>query len=668
MRYNGMGSTRTRESLVVCMLLVAIFTTEIAYPFSSGLHLVSLPSSGSISPFNSAGVVGANIPVAGETSPDRQQVETTIVADPRNPNILVGGGQDLRLKSVGEHRWHGFYRSTDGGQTWTNSLLPGFPGDTSLQGLSSPLHGSNATSDPVLAFDRFGDVYYAGLVFNVSAAGQFGNGPIGNIVAFVAKYVNDGATYSGVTLITNVFSADKEWIAVDNTGGPHDGNVYMAVDGAQTPTSVFASLFTRSTDGGKTFSPPFYVPADQTGELAGVAVDSSGNVYVSTDAFDPITGANLNYIQVSKITNGGTTLVQNVRAVNPASWVENGTAIGATFRAFTIPQIAADANGVYIIFDDMRLGNSNIYLTRSIDGGTTWTGPLRVNDVLTGQHFFPTIAVSGGIIDVAWYDSRLNTGSTITGLDVFFANSFDNGVSFSSSVRVTSVSFNPGLALRTDSPNPTEPFMGDYFEIAATPSTAHPLWVDNRFACDTVDSNYGSCVDQDAFTAIVSLPDFSASASPTLQAISQGTSGTATVSLTSLNLFQGSVTVSASSTPAGLPISPTSKILTLSSGGTLSFNLTFSPTLATTPTTYSVSIVSTSGPRTHPAFASVTVQAPSVGGIVVGLDRLSVLFGLIATLAPAIVAVTIGTWVIFAWRRRAGKSILSQSQGSVEMA
>ena len=661
-----MGSTRTRESLVVCMILIAFCSAELAYPFSSGVYQVSLPSSGSISPFNSAGVVGVNIPVAGETTPDRQQVETTIAADPRNPNILVGGGQDLRLKSGGEHRWHGFYRSTDGGQTWTNSLLPGFPGDTSQQGLSSPLHGSNATSDPVLAFDRFGDVYYAGLVFNVSAAGQFGNGPIGNIVAFIARYVNDGATYSGASLITSVFSADKEWIAVDNTGGPHDGNLYVAVDGAQTPTSIFASLFTRSTDGGKTFSVPFYVPADQTGELAGVAVDSSGNVYVSTDAFDPITGANLNYIQVSKITNGGTTLVQNVRAVNPASWVENGTALGATFRAFTIPQIAADANGVYLIFDDMRLGNSNVYLTRSTDGGTTWTSPLRVNDVLTGQHFFPTIAVSGGIVDVAWYDSRLNTGSTITALDVYFVNSFDNGVSFSSSVRVTSVSFNPGLALRTDSPNPTEPFMGDYFEIAATPSTAYPLWADNRFACDTVDSNYGSCVDQDAFTATISLPDFRVTVSPALQAVSQGTSGIATISLNSLNLFQGSVTVSAASTPAGLPVSPTSMTVPLSSGGTASFNFTFSPTLATMPTTYSVSIVSTSGPRTHSTATSVTVQAPSVGGSLAGLDRLSVIFGLIATLEPAIIAVTAGTWAISERKRRARRSIFSANEGNVE--
>ncbi len=201
-----MGSTKSRESLVIFILFMTIYAGTTVHPFSIAVSpMVAQPGSSSVTPFSSPGVVGTNIPVVGEVSPDRQQVENTIVVDPRNPNVIVGGAQDLRLKGVGEHRWHGFYRSTDGGQTWTNSLLPGFPGDTSPQGLGSPLHGSNATSDPVLAFDRLGDLYYAGLVFNVSAAGQFGNGPIGNTVAFVAKYVNDGATYSGATLITSIF-------------------------------------------------------------------------------------------------------------------------------------------------------------------------------------------------------------------------------------------------------------------------------------------------------------------------------------------------------------------------------------------------------------------------------------------------------------------------------
>ena len=652
-----MDRTRNRilENFTVLFILsLVVYLPASALPVPGATrYQPSLSSPVLVTAASSSGTVGSNVPIVGEASPDRQQVETAISADPRAQNILVAGAQDLRLKSLGEHRWNGYYRSADSGQTWTNSLIPGYPGDTSPQGMASPLHSSNATSDPVLAFDRLGDVYYAGLVFNISAAGPLGNGPIGNLVLFVAKYSNDGATYSGVTLITGPLSADKPWIAVDNTGGPYDGNVYVAFDASLTSSSPFATLFTRSMDGGKSFSAPFYAPSDQTGGLPGVAVDPAGNVYVSSDAFDPVTGANLNYTQVSKITNGGTTLVQNVRAVNPAHWVTSGSSIGASFRAFTIPQIAADSHGVYLVFDDTRLGNSNVYVTRSTDGGSSWTIPVEVNDVLAGQHFFPTIAASGGIIDVAWYDSRFNTASPMTSLDVFFADSLDGGVSFSASVRVTNVSFNPGLVKRTDAPNWNEPFMGDYLGIAATSSNAYPIWTDNRFACDTVDPAYSSCVDQDAFTAAVGLPDFALSVSPLSQSIVQGASGRAKVSLSSLDGFQGNVTVSDISSPLGLPISPVSTRVQLFSGGTGAFNLTFSPSSGTTPGTYSVNITGTSGPRVHLALTSVMVQPSSVGGSLVSLDRLGLFLKFLAIAIPTLMVVALGTLLMWQWNRRA---------------
>lgn len=454
---------------------------------SSSVHVSSQPT------------IGPNIGIVGETAPDRQQVEVTIAVDPHNPNVLVTGAQDLRLKPT-SHRWHGYYRSTDAGKTWTNSLIPGFPGDTSPQGLTSPLHSSNATSDPVLTFDRLGNVYYAGLALNISSTG-----PVGNQVAFVAKYTNDGATYSGVTMITGPFFADKEWIVTDNTGGPNDGNVYLAYDASLgSPTAPFATIFTRSTDGGRTFSQPFYVPADQTGGLPGVTVDSAGNVYVSSDAFNPVSGANLNYIQVSKLTNGGTTLVQNVRAVNPTYWL-TGPPKGADFRGFTIPQIAADNNGVYLVFDDVREGNSSIYFTSSVNGGSIWSPPIRVNDGNRGEAFFPTIAVAGGIINVAWYDSRANTGATMTTLDVFYSASYSANIAFSPSVRVTDVSFNPDGVRRTDMPYSAQTyFMGDYIGITATPTTAYPIWADNRNMCDTFDPTWG-CVDQDAYTTTITV-------------------------------------------------------------------------------------------------------------------------------------------------------------------
>jgi hypothetical protein len=429
------------------------------------------------------------VEIAGEAPADRQRVEPTIAVDPHNTSIVVAGAQDLRLVTGGGHRWHGYYRSTDRGQTWTSELLPGYPGDNSPRGLSSPLHASQITTDPVLAFDRSGNLYYAGIVFNYSIPSGY--------AAFVAKYVNDGATYDSATLLKGA-SADKDWIAVDTTGGPNDGNVYVAYDASLTTTSG-GTVLSRSTDGGKTFSAPFYVTADQTGSLPGVTVDSFGNVYVSTVASDPVTGVPLNYTQVSKITKRGTTLVQTVKVVNPDHEIANSPP-GAAFRTFTIPQIASDSHGVYLVFDDVRLGNINVYLTRSIDGGVSWSPPLRINDVISGQHFFPTITAFDGTITVAWYDSRYSSPGTMSALDVFFAQSTDAGVTFSPSYRVTSVSFDPNIVYRTDVPYAAQIFMGDYIGISSGSGIVFPIWTDNRNACDTVVPTYG-CVDQDVFTA-----------------------------------------------------------------------------------------------------------------------------------------------------------------------
>jgi hypothetical protein len=566
--------------------------------------LTTTPIGTQITVTNPATMVGVNLPVVGEAAPDRQQVEPTIAIDPRNPSIIAAGAQDLRLRAAGQHRWHGLYRSTDGGQTWTDSLLPGFLGDTSPQGLASPLHKSNATSDAVLAFDTNGNLYYTGLALNITSTGI-----VTNTALFVAKFTNDASTYSITTLVSAGLFPDKPWIAVDTTGGPNDGNVYVAYDANLTATQHFATLFTRSTDGGQTFSPPFYAPADQTGELSGVTVDPSGNIYVSAVAFDPVTGNPLNYIEVSKITNAGTVLTGTSKAVNPAFAISSPLP-GGSFRTFTIPQIASDPNGVYVVFDDFRTGNSQVYFTRSTDGGTTWSTPLAINDVTTGQHFFPTIAVSSGIISMAWYDSRLNTGTTITSLDIFYSQSTNSGASFSPNLRVTSVSFNPELVLRTDAPSIYFPFIGDYIQIAAGPNSVHPIWADNRNACDTVDPTFG-CVDQDAFTATIStVPNFSISASPSSQTLPKDSVGAITITATSFNRFSGMVNINATisplkkapvlSSPVGITISPTSP--------TGTSTLTVSTLHKTASGTYTITITGFSGSLVHSVIVMVTVS------------------------------------------------------------
>src|SRR3989442_899050 len=450
-----------------------------------------------------------NIPIVDENTHDRQQAEPTIAIDPRNQDIIVAGAQDYRLRDSNQHRWHGYYRSTDGGQSWTSELLPGFPGDNSPDGMASPVHLSNTLSEPL------------------------------------------------------------------------------------------------------------YTPGDETGELPGLTVDPLGEVYVSSDAFDPVTGVSLNYVQVSKVTNGGTVLAQNVKVVTNACFLGlSSTLPGGSFRDFTIPQIVSDSKAVYLVRDDCGLGNSNVLFTKSMDGGSTWTASIMVNDFVTDtrtccvstQHFFPSIAVSGGIINIAWYDSRQNNATSLNALDIFYAYSLNGGLSFSPNIRITTVSFDPNSVKRSDAPNNNEPFIGDYIQITATPIRVHVIWTDNRFACDTVILGY-SCQDSHVITAGVDLPDFSLTTSPPSMTLIQGQTAATNVTLTSLSGFAGNVTIALSTSTEGLPTTTLApRRVHLSPDTKLSFLLSFSPTFSTPTRTYKMNITGSSGPRVHTREFSVTVQ------------------------------------------------------------
>src|SRR5690348_4459084 len=60
----------------------------------------------------------------------RAQNEPTIAVDPRNPSIVIAGSNDYCAAPVNGDVWAGYYRSTDGGATWQDSLLPGYPMDS----------------------------------------------------------------------------------------------------------------------------------------------------------------------------------------------------------------------------------------------------------------------------------------------------------------------------------------------------------------------------------------------------------------------------------------------------------------------------------------------------------------------------------------------------------
>ena len=53
--------------------------------------------------------------------------------------------------------------------------------------------------------------------------------------------------------------------------------------------------------------------------------------------------------------------------------------------------------------------HDGIVVSRSLDGGSSWSAPMQVNQVPSVQAFTPSIAVGGGGVAITYYDFRKDT-------------------------------------------------------------------------------------------------------------------------------------------------------------------------------------------------------------------------------------------------------------------
>jgi hypothetical protein len=91
-------------------------------------------------------------------------------------------------------------------------------------------------------------------------------------------------------------------IEVDRTGGRYDGNVYMCWTkfvGASPSTTI---MFSRSTNGGASFSKPIGISGKVSGQGCDVAVEADGDVYVDWRDFDG--SASFQQFGVSAVRSG----------------------------------------------------------------------------------------------------------------------------------------------------------------------------------------------------------------------------------------------------------------------------------------------------------------------------------------------------------------------------
>ena len=405
-----------------------------------------------------------NVDMSNELTP---QSETSIAINPSNPSQIVGGSNEIFCLPM-----RGYF-STQGGKSgsWQDINLPLPPPITT--------NGQDFGSDPGIAWDTLGNVYYSYIVvfFNRSFSSIQGT------EMAVARSSDHGqtwtATYFNQNSGTGKFN-DKPMITV----GP-DNTVYVAWDNASFNQGKSSNndvvLVSRSTDHGVTFSSPVIASPSGGGQAAVIGADPfvtrDGRLFVAwTDAINPA-------IRVAESTDGG-------QSFGPAHLVANTLATFQTLPpaqalrgALIYPACGADSPGrLYCSWSDANsAGFTRVYESQSSDG-TTWTPARQIDGSSGNDQFNQWLAVdpTTGNVVLSWYDTRNDSSRKST--EVFFTESKDHGGTFTSEQQVANAPTDE-TCCGADLGNQ----YGDYEGISAFNGIARPVWTDRRAANASLD-------------------------------------------------------------------------------------------------------------------------------------------------------------------------------------
>jgi hypothetical protein len=433
-------------------------------------------------------------------------------------------------------------RSTTKGVTWDPAIiLDNGTAPTAAKTAARPICGPN------------GEVYVvwekgANTIFCPDAAGNVSSYNLAEI-AF-SKSTDFGVTYAPLsvvsTLITDALASGpgdlrergNEFpdIAVDNSNGCFRGNLYVTWHDSAPWTSNVAAGPAKLESGVNNNNPGtpdnFNIGDDVTG-----AITPAGDL--DYWQFSATQGQNL---LIDLIPQGwncgvtGTTRQMRMRLFAATPVYPNPTGfpdslLAACFNGAFEGRIVwtCPATGNYLVRLQISGGTTtgtytlrvrplnfaagasrdtrDILVSRSSNGGATWSLPQRINDDPQGlENRRPFIACnSSGQVTAYWHDSRLaGLGSSASLTNIFGSVSRDGGATWSPNFQVTDessfFSFNT-LAI---------PNLGDYNQVAARGTAIfHPAWSDQRISSGDVrvpnTNTYSAGRGPDAFTTGISF-------------------------------------------------------------------------------------------------------------------------------------------------------------------
>ena len=451
-----------------------------------------------------------NMLITRDFSPLPFQTEPSIAVNPKDPEHLVLGVVDYNFPGITS------YTSIDSGTTWEGPYHIKYPPDDQA-----------GAGDPVISFDRDGNVYAAGIsvaVEDFTVGTASGESVISSIP--ISRSLDGGVSWEepissrrehvSINPIDvdeqgeskyelSIPFLDKPWVSTGPSKyNPENDNIYVTYTKFVTkytveilfgvepflgiPITETSIEMVKSLDQGQTWSEPVTVsPVVQStlgqeaekrvlqGSQPSVAPD--GTLYIAwVDSTDDNSFEKRAEIYVAKSeTEGLTFTTERAADFNEIPFSPRNSFF--RYWASGFPQISIDKDErIYVMYtarSPERDDDGNIYLAKSGDYGNSWTN-TKINDDNTNRlQFFPSITSDpNGNLHAMWGDMRDDPSESK--YHIYYSTSEDGGKTWTENSRVTDFPTNPNHAF------PGGAFIGDYFTIAATEDEVYMAWPDGR--------------------------------------------------------------------------------------------------------------------------------------------------------------------------------------------
>jgi hypothetical protein len=167
---------------------------------------------------------------------------------------------------------------------------------------------------------------------------------------------------------------------------------------------------------------------------------------------------------------------------------------------------------------------------------------------------------------------------------------------------------------------------GDYSAMQVDPVDDCTFWFTEEYMKTTGSFNWNTRIANFKFPGCgtTGTPDFTVSASPSSLTVTQGSNGTSTITVTSLNGFNSATTLSASGLPSGVTAVFSTNPVTPPANGNATSTLTLTASSTATTGTATVTITGTSGSTTHTTTVALTVNAAAAANFTIGASPSSV--------------------------------------------